>query len=286
MNTHARRIALITTVLALLVVAGCGGGGGGGSSTLSGNVALAQAEWIVVNLATGEASGRRGSPDPADDSLRTDSILFVALPAGSGVAGSPLGTRWAQPDEVVGSAGAARIFVSVYEVTRGQWQRLASTTPWAGLDPALLGSVDERLPASGFSLDLANAGLATGSDRCAGSFRLLSAGEWEYACRAGSNGRFAWGDAIDSATVGLHAQVAETTGANPGPQRVGSRLANAYGLFDTHGSMWELSADGSLHGGSWRDSLPMARAANTIAIDRSTPHALAGLRLVYRPDGP
>jgi hypothetical protein len=266
-----------------LIVTGCGGGGDG---DLVGNIAVAQAEWIVVDLASGKASGRTTAPDLSDDQFRTSQLVLVVLPAGSGVSGSPAGVRWGLPDEVAGTAGAGRVFVSVFEITRAQWQLLAGTAPWSRLDASLRGPDDGRLAATGMSLELANAGCASASSRCDGSFRLPQAGEWEYACRAGSAARYSWGDASDSATVGLYAQVAETTGANPGPQRVGSRRANAFGIFDMEGGVWELCADGAMRGGSWRDSVPMARPANKIAIDQTTPHALAGVRLIYQADGP
>jgi formylglycine-generating enzyme required for sulfatase activity len=275
---------ICSAVLAsVLVLAGCGGGGDG---DLVGNVAVAQADWIIVDLRSGKASGQKTAPDLSDDQFRTNQLVLVALPAGSGASGSPAGVRWGLPDEVAGTAGAGKIFVSVFEITRAQWQFLASTTPWSRLDTTLLGPDDGRLAATGMSLELANAGCASANAWSEGSFRLPQAGEWEYACRAGSTARYSWGDASDSATVGLYAQVAETTGANPGPQRVGSLRANAFGLFDMEGGVWELCADGAMRGGSWRDSVPMARAANKISLDQTTPHALAGLRLIYQADGP
>ena len=65
--------------------------------------------------------------------------------------------------------------------------------------------------------------------------------------------------------------------------------ATAYTWNVAGGGSWGTSTNwspnGVLCGGSWRDSLPMARAANTIAIDASTPNAHAGLRLIYTLDG-
>jgi hypothetical protein len=264
---------------ALVLLAACGGGSG----DLAGNVSLVQADWIVVDLASGEASGLSAAPNLADDAYRGQRLVFRALPAGSSASGSPPGTRWGQPDELVGSAGSGRIFLSVFEITRGQWRLLAGTTPWSQVPAGLRGADDDRLPVCGLSLDAANAGCATGTARMRGSFQLPSDAEWEYACRAGASTRFAWGETTDAATVTLHAAVAETTAA---PSAVGGRLANAFGFHDMHGSIWELTSAGHLRGGSWRDSLPMARSANFIAIDRTTPGALVGVRLVYKPDDP
>lgn len=286
MNPAFASRASIAFACSILLLAGCGGGGGGGGTgKLVPNISLAQADWIIVDLTSGKATGSKTRPNLASDQYRTTHMVFVALPSGNVAGGSPPATRWGLADEVPGNVGSSRVFISVFETTRGQWQRLATTTPWTRLSGDLLGANDERLPASGLSKDLAEAGCATGSSRCAGSFRLPTGSEWEYACRAGSTARFSWGNAIDSATVAIHAQVAETAGVNPGPARVGQRTENAYHLFDVHGGVWEICSDGALRGGSWRDSLPMARAANRIAIDTTTPHALAGVRLVYIPDG-
>ena len=282
---RCRSLSVVAGALVLALLSGCGGGGGDlGEGTLGGSIALAQAEWVVVDLETGERSPYGAEPDLSGGSVRGKRMVFVRLPAGSGLAGSPPSTRWGQPDETLGSSRAGHVFVSVFEVTKGQWERLARNTPWTRLDPALAGADDERLPACGLSLDMVKAGCVAASNRLSGTFRVITTSEWEYACRAGSTARFSWGNATDRTTVARYAQVAETAGSTPGLERVGSRRANAFGLYDMEGSLWELTAQGLLRGGSWRDSLPMARAANHIAIDRTTPYALAGARLVYTLD--
>lgn len=265
----------------LAALVGCGGGGDG---ELVGIVGVAQAEWIVLDLTTGSTTGLGTAPDLSDDAYRSSKMVFVALPAGSANLGSPVGTRWGLPDEVLGAVATGRSFLAVFEVTRGQWQRLMNTTPWTAIAADLQGAGDERAPVSGVSVGDVSTACAAGNARFGGSFRLPNATEWEYACRAGSAGRFSWGDATDSAIVNVHAQVAEYAGPNPGPQRVGQRLANAFGLYDMEGGVWELCSDAVMCGGSWRDSLPMARAANRVAIDSGTPYPLAGARLIYRPE--
>jgi formylglycine-generating enzyme required for sulfatase activity len=85
-------------------------------------------------------------------------------------------------------------------------------------------------------------------------FRLPSEAEWEYACRAGTNGP-RYGD-LDSI-----AWYRENSGGHI--HRVGQKQPNAWGLYDTLGNVWEWCSDqydplvyGSyrvFRGGGWAD---------------------------------
>ena len=84
-------------------------------------------------------------------------------------------------------------------------------------------------------------------------YRLPTAAEWEYGCRAGSTGTWSCGD--DEA--GLLAIAWFRNNSNRQTQPVGSKQANAFGLFDMHGNAAEWangpSGEKSLHGGSYQD---------------------------------
>jgi sulfatase modifying factor 1 len=65
-------------------------------------------------------------------------------------------------------------------------------------------------------------------------FRLPTEAEWEYACRAGSNGPH----------YGPLTEVAWTAADGvSAPQNVGAKLPNLFGLFDTLGNVWEWCWD-------------------------------------------
>jgi formylglycine-generating enzyme required for sulfatase activity len=72
-----------------------------------------------------------------------------------------------------------------------------------------------------------------------GRVSLPSEAEWECACRAGSTGRWCFGDG----EADLDAYAWYEANARDAPQPVGTKTPNAWALHDMHGNVWEWCHD-------------------------------------------
>ena len=135
-------------------------------------------------------------------------------------------------------------YLGKYEVTQSQWSAMVPShpTPWAGKECV---RQDARHPAVSMSWDGPMHFFAKELVRVTGfvSFRLPTEAEWEYACRAGSTGKYCFGD--DTARLGEYAWFRENAWdiGEKYAHAVGTRRPNAWGLYDMHGNVHEYCLD-------------------------------------------
>jgi formylglycine-generating enzyme required for sulfatase activity len=96
---------------------------------------------------------------------------------------------------------------------------------------------------------------------------LPSEAEWEYACRAGSDGKWCFGD--DASLLDGYGWHPENAGGRTHP--VGEKLPNGWGLHDLHGNVSEWCLD---HYHAGYDGAPASGGAWLDETDRE--HVLRG----------
>ncbi|UJS24071.1 formylglycine-generating enzyme family protein [Thiothrix winogradskyi] len=105
-----------------------------------------------------------------------------------------------------------------------------------------------------------------------GVLRLPFEAEWEYACRAGTDTPFAF-DAITPRSInynGHHPYVDGVQGLyREETKSVKSLRANAWGLYQMHGNVWEWCQD-------WYDDYPSSSVSDPIGAESGTYHVLRG----------
>ena len=131
-------------------------------------------------------------------------------------------------------------YLGKFEITKGQWEAVTGTAPWAEKTPV---PTDPNDPAVFISWEDAQAFIRE-LNTAAGEeiYRLPSEAEWEYACRAGTNTLWSFGDDETQANEYIWYGVSEDTGLQYA-QSVGSKKPNPWGLYDMHGNVWEWCYD-------------------------------------------
>jgi len=198
---------------------------------------------------------------------------MVVIPGGSFTMGSPASEKvWATQhgasaesvsDEAPQHPVSLRAFaIGKYDVTRAEYEMFARETSYplgdgcgkdtfkwnkqTGLNWQNPGFTQgDRDPVVCVSWNDARAYISwlntkiSGSTSGDGPYHLPTEAEWEYAARAGTTTRFWWGD--DDGSAADHAWFKNNSEGHSHP--VGSKPANAFGLYDVVGNVWQWTED-------------------------------------------
>lgn len=227
----------------------------------------------IIPLNTGS-----GALSELQDSLISGDVgpVLVVPPAGSFKIGSPTSeperNSTEGPQQFVGVS--SRFAIARYLTTVGEYREYCLATKIKLPSPHF--EFSNLNPVTNVNWDDANKYCAWLSESTNANYRLPSEAEWEYVCRAGSVSAFWWGQNWDP------------TKANNGPtiSEVGKYPANAWGVYDMLGNVFEWCADdwAEGHKSSKSQSPYVERPRNKFRVIRGGSWGLRprSLRVAYR----
>ena len=244
---------------------------------------------------TSRTKRRRGRPRPKSLSNKKDGSKMVYVPAGTFKMGSDDGSSKEKPVHDLRVEG---FYIGKHEVTNRQFKKFVDANPDWRRDRIkrechdgnyLKHWEDETYPADRADHPVVYVSWFAARAYCKwAEGRLPTEAEWEKACRAGSTGKYCFGD--DEPKLWDYAWYGDNSDRSTHP--VGQKRANEWGLHDMHGNVWEWtnsllkpypykaddgredSSDTAssrvLRGGAFDELAPDCRAAYRIHHDRPT----------------
>lgn len=240
----------------------------------------------IVLLTIGVSCSKADDPTPVTLPVSTPpttdvTIAVVNIPAGTFIMGSPIGEPDRFLDEVQHSVSLSAYRMSKYEINNVQYaaflnaKSIGSNGIWATgpypTQPLIYTDSTMGLVYTGgqwvSAASKANAPVVKVTWYGAASFaqyvggRLPTEAEWEYAARANTTTSFSTGTCLSNTQANYNWAYAAQGCTNaittsPGTtQIVGSYPANAYGLYDMQGNVWEWCAD-------WYGAYPTSAVSN------------------------
>ena len=224
---------------------------------------------------------------------------MIAIPPGLFQMGSPrhLGNRDERPQHMV---RVNSFMMSKFLITQGQWKCLMRKLPPCRFK-------GDRLPVERVSWKDSQIFCKRLSDKTGHSYHLPSEAQWEYACRAGKDTPFSFGETLTVEVAnfnGEHTFCQEPRGEYRHVTTEGGTFPpNAFGLYDMHGNLWEWCEDtwledysssprdGSSYqekenpyrvarGGSWHEPPDLCRSASRLRVLQSEADEVMGVRVV------
>lgn len=227
--------------------------GGARWNLIDDNVRGLRYTWRVPRVASDRClvrvTARETLPVPDD---------MVLIPPGVFQRGDLTGTGTAAERPAHEVRLTTAFLISVTEITQRSFVDVMGYNPTQGTQGDLLpvGGVswfdavaycNQRSRAEGLTECYTVTGDSVRCNFSANGYRLPTEAEWEYACRAGSNDEFAGGemsepycDPLDPVLDALGWYCGNSGGTS---REVGRRSANAFGIYDMHGNIFEWCWD-------------------------------------------
>ncbi len=297
-NIVARGVCWSSTATPTIAKNKTSDGGGVGSFTSSITGLSAETTYFVRAYATNSEGTAYGSAYQFKTSKAPAEITTVLIPAGTFIMGSPESEEESYFNEIQHEVTLSAFLMSKYEITNEQYAAFlnaksigsdglyaAGAYPMQSViyassdshDWGLHYSGSEWVPAAGYEtspvINVSWYGAAVFAAYVGGS--LPTEAQWEYACRAGTSTPFSTGTCLTNLQANYdwndpYGTCTNTETNPPGkPLQVGSYAANAYGLYDMHGNLWEWCSD-------WSGDYPTSAQTNPTGAADGTYRVIRG----------
>lgn len=267
---------------------------------------------VVTNSAARKAIAASGLPwRVRDNGTQIEMVLVPAATFDMGC--SPSNSVSCEDDEfpVHGVTLSRSFYMARCEVTQAQWQAVMGSNPSVYSGASYPDAASRPVENVSWNMVAGSNGFLAVT-----GLRLPTEAEWEHACRGGTTTAFHSAPSApmgtnDDSTVGSVAWFSGNIGtwgtASWGTHPVGLKAANALGLFDMHGNVWEWVHDRynagyyqwspaidptgpatgnfgrGIRGGSWIDESGQLRSSNRNNLALDSQSEVVGFRVARNP---
>lgn len=243
--------------------------------------------------------------DPPKHYTNSIGMKFAWIPPGSFVMGSPKEEKQRNDSETQHKVTLTKgFYMGVYLVIQEQWQEVM------GKNPSQFKG-EKNLPVDTVSWNECQEFIKKlrAKDPDKKEYRLPTEAEWEYACRAGTTTPFHFGDTISTEQANYDGNFAYGAGkkgiCRGKTTPVDAFPANAWGLHDMHGNLWQWCQDSYgdypktdvtdppgpakgdtrvIRGGTWYTGPSVCRSARRDGFSANNRDKYYGFRLCFWND--
>jgi formylglycine-generating enzyme len=182
-----------------------------------------------------------GDNDPPKHFTNSIGMKFMWIPPGTFLMGSPPNEAERNGNETQHKVTLTKgFYMSIHLVTQEQWQTVMGNNPSKFKN-------EKNLPVETVSWDDCQAFITNLREKDKKRYRLPTEAEWEYACRAGTATPFCTGETISTDQANYNGYFTYGNGKKEVYREkttpVGTFPANAWGLHDMHGNLWQWCQD-------------------------------------------